>query len=122
MRNVLFVLGGGLLVYWYMCNSKKHKCNCEGDLANDLGNTLNAGLEKLVKNVKDSTADNKPKIVPTGVRESAQFQQDSEDTSFMDRGNCSKPFRNDFGSLYKRYNTKKSVTVSPSRTKVIVVE
>jgi hypothetical protein len=127
MRNLLFLLGGGVLVYIYMCNSKKHKCNCEGDLLNDLTGRLNKGLEKAGEGFKEGVTqkDAKPSIVSTGSKQVGGFQEDSiSDISYMDRGVAMKRFngRSDFSDLYKRYNTKKSVTVSPSRVKVVVVE
>lgn len=127
MRNLLFLLGGGVLVYIYMCSSKKHKCNCEGDFLNDLTKRLNTGLEKAGEGFKEGVTRNnsKSRIIASGNKELGQFEEDSmTDINSMDRGNYAKGFNRpeNFSCLYKRYNTRKSATISPTRVKVIVQE
>jgi len=134
MKNILFVLGGGALVYWYMCNSKKYNCNCKGDIALDLGNKIKEAGEESAKYIneaileKDGSYVNKPVIGSYGERRSVyENTGESEMIPMYDRGNYLSAFnmrgvRNNVSSLYKRYNTSKQAITSPSRVRVIVID
>jgi len=124
MKNLLVLLGGGILVYIYMCNSKKYNCDCQGDLLNDLTKRINTGLEKAGEGLKEGIEqqDVKPNISSSGSKELAKFEQEGfSDINYLDRGNCLKNFNRgaDLSRLYKRYDARKSSTVSPTRVKVI---
>jgi hypothetical protein len=132
MRNVLFVLGGGLLVYWYMCNSKSYGCNCQGDTLKEIGDELESGLQTASKSFKDAILQKdgsavKPNIVSSGV--ALGGKEDINEVQLMPEYseggivcNNLQNARKNIRQVYRRFNTKKSATVSPSRVKVIVVE
>jgi hypothetical protein len=129
MRNLLILLGGGALVYWYMCTSKKHNCNCKGDFAMRFGNKLSETGGKIAQDLDQAILqqDGKPRITSTGINESVlSFESENELIPAYNRGAYLWDFnlnrssaRNSISSLYKRYNTSKEATVSPSRVKVI---
>lgn len=132
MRDVLFVLGGGLIVYWYMCNTKSYGCNCQGDALKKVGDELESGLRSASKSFKDAIlqkdgADVKPNIVSSGIALGGKedinkvelLPEYSQEGIVCDNiQNARKNIR----KVYKRFNTKKSATVSPSRVRVVVIE
>lgn len=131
MRDLLILLGGGALVYWYMCASKKHNCNCKGDFAMRVGNKLSETGGEIAKTLDEAILqqDGKSRIVSTGVNEPVlEYEGENELIPAYNRGAYLWDFnlnrssaRNSVSSLYKRYNTSKEATVSPSRVKVISV-
>lgn len=134
MRNILFLLGGGALVYWYMCNSKKHNCNCKGDFENLKDKVEKAGeeTEKYLNEAvleKDGSYVNRPTINKTGEKEEVIESFDElrvapvgDRGSYLTAFNLNRPVINNVSSLYKRYNTSKEATVSPNRVRLIVID
>lgn len=128
MRNALFFLGGGLLVYWYMCNEKKYGCNCKGDIVEKLGDRLSTEVKEVSRDFKDAVLEKdgaepiKPSITSSG-KFAAISQPEIANELMPVFGQPAKCVtRQNISSLYKRYNTQKSATISPNRVRVIYID
>lgn len=132
MKNLLFILSGGLLTYWYMCNDKRFDCKCGGDVAKKIGDELSSEIKEVSRDFKDAILEKdgassiKPKVASSGnfapikEEEVASEIMPVYNAGYMPQNNV--VTRNSISKLYKRYNTKKSATISPSRVRVIVIE
>lgn len=130
MRNALFFLGGGLLVYWYMCNEKKYGCNCKGDIVEKLGDRLETEVKEVSRDFKDAVLekDGAEPIKPSSITSTGRFapirEQELASELNIAYGETPNPVvtRRNISSLYRRYNTQKSATISPNRIRVICVD
>jgi len=132
MRNALFLIGGGLLTYWYMCNEKRYGCNCSGDVVKKIGDQVSSEIKEVSRDFKDAVLEKdgaatiKPKVASSGEFAPIREQEIASEltpvysASYLPKKNI--VTRDSISRLYKRYNTKKSATVSPSRVRVIVID
>lgn len=117
MRNLLFFLGGGALMYLYL-NSDKKKLSAGIEKIEEAGKDLAENLDEAVANIK-------PNIKSSGEREFVVDNTGSSD--LIPTYNINNLYagrngvRNSISALYKRYNTSREATISPSRVRVVSV-